>query len=91
MLVHYLVLAVWVAHAEGKFNFPYNEDQYQIVSKFSYKNYLKPKWSTLTQQPLLQMTADTGNDAPPRAFIFPWNWAHYPEWKQSFAMDRSFR
>ncbi|MEI7727447.1 MAG: phosphoribosylformylglycinamidine synthase subunit PurQ, partial [Bacteroidota bacterium] len=32
-------LGIWVAHGEGKFNFPGNEEQYHIPAKFSYHNY----------------------------------------------------
>ena len=92
-------LGVWVAHAEGKFNFPYNEDQYQIVSKFSYKNYpANPNGSDFNT------AAITSNDGRhlvmmphPERSIFPWNWAHYPEngnkvspWIQAFVNARNW-
>ena len=32
-------LGIWTAHGEGKFNFPMNEDQYQIPAKYHFKNY----------------------------------------------------
>ena len=68
-------LGVWVAHAEGKFIFPYNEDQYQIVSKFSYKNYpANPNGSDFNT------AAISSNDGRhlvmmphPERSIFPWN------------------
>ena len=92
-------LGVWVAHAEGKFNFPYNEDQYQIVSKFSYKNYpANPNGSDYNT------AAITSNDGRhlvmmphPERSIFPWNWAHYPEngnevspWIEAFVNARNW-
>ena len=92
-------LGVWVAHAEGKFNFPYNEDQYQIVSKFSYKNYpANPNGSDFNT------AAITSNDGRhlvmmphPERSIFPWNWAHYPEngnkvspWIEAFVNARKW-
>ena len=92
-------LGVWVAHAEGKFNFPYNEDQYQIVSKFSYKNYpANPNGSDFNT------AAITSNDGRhlvmmphPERSIFPWNWAHYPEngnkvspWIEAFVNARNW-
>ena len=92
-------LGVWVAHAEGKFNFPYNEDQYQIVSKFSYKNYpANPNGSDFNT------AAITSNDGRhlvmmphPERSIFPWNWAHYPEngnkvspWIEAFINARNW-
>ena len=49
-------LGVWVAHAEGKFNFPYNEDQYQIVSSTAIRTTLQTQMVlTLTQQPFQKM------------------------------------
>ena len=92
-------LGVWVAHAEGKFNFPYNEDQYLIVSKFSYKNYpANPNGSDFNT------AAITSNDGRhlvmmphPERSIFPWNWAHYPEngnkvspWIEAFINARNW-
>lgn len=32
-------LGVWISHGEGKFSLPYNEDLYNIVAKYSYKDY----------------------------------------------------
>ena len=32
-------LGIWVAHGEGKFSLPYDEDQYNVVLKYSYNEY----------------------------------------------------
>lgn len=32
-------LGVWVAHGEGKFDMPYEQDQYNIVAQYSYSEY----------------------------------------------------
>ena len=32
-------LGIWVAHGEGKFSLPYDEDQYNVVLKYSYDEY----------------------------------------------------
>ncbi len=32
-------LGIWVAHGEGKFSLPYEEDRYNIVAKYSYDEY----------------------------------------------------
>ena len=32
-------LGVWVAHGEGKFEFPYEEKEYHIVAKYNYEGY----------------------------------------------------
>ncbi len=74
-------LGAWVAHGEGKFSFPYYQDQYNIVMKYSYDQYpANPNgsdWSTaaicsnngrhLAMMPHLE-----------RAFL-PWQWPFYPE------------
>ncbi len=32
-------IGAWVAHGEGKFGFPYEEDKYHIVAKYNYSDY----------------------------------------------------
>ena len=32
-------LGIWVAHGEGKFSLPYDEDKYNVVLKYSYDEY----------------------------------------------------
>ena len=32
-------LGIWVAHGEGKFDFPYEEKEYHIVAKYNYEGY----------------------------------------------------
>ena len=32
-------LGIWVAHGEGKFSLPYDEDKYNVVAKYSYDKY----------------------------------------------------
>ena len=92
-------LGVWVAHAEGKFNMPYNEDQYTIVSKYSYKDYpANPNGSDFNTA---AMTSKNGRHLVmmphPERSIFPWNWAHYPEsqhqvspWIEAFVNARKW-
>lgn len=74
-------LGVWVAHGEGKFNFPYYKDKYNIVMRYTYDEYPgNPNgsdWST---------AAICSNDGRhlammphiERAFL-PWQWPYYPE------------
>lgn len=73
-------LGIWVAHGEGKFNFPYYKDKYNIAMRYSFDKYPgNPNgsdWSTaaicsndgrhLAMMPHLE-----------RAFL-PWQWAYYP-------------
>ena len=74
-------LGVWIAHGEGKFSFPYFQDQYCFAAKYSYELYpANPNnsdWETaaicsnngrhLAMMPHLE-----------RAFL-PWQWPYYPE------------
>lgn len=92
-------LGVWVAHGEGKFNMPYSEDQYTIVSKYSYKNYpANPNGSDFNTA---AMTSKDGRHLVmmphPERSIFPWNWAHYTEaahevspWIEAFVNARKW-
>ncbi len=75
-------LGVWVAHGEGKFNFPYFKDKYCIPISYSYDRYPgNPNgsdWATaavcsnngrhLAMMPHLERA------------IFPWQWPEYPEY-----------
>ena len=92
-------LGVWVAHGEGKFNLPYNEEQYQIVSKYSYKNYpANPNGSDFNTAAITSKDGRHLVMMPhPERSIFPWNWAHYPEngnevspWIQAFVNARNW-
>jgi len=92
-------LGVWVAHGEGKFDMPYNEDQYQIVSKYSYKNYpANPNGSSFNTAAITSKDGRHLVMMPhPERSIFPWNWAHYPEnenevspWIQAFVNARNW-
>ena len=94
-------LGAWVAHGEGKFSFPYYQDQYNIVMKYSYDEYPgNPNgsdWSTaaicsndgrhLAMMPHLE-----------RAFL-PWQWPYYPKerkedeispWMEAFVNARNW-
>ena len=73
-------LGIWVAHGEGKFDFPYEESTYQIPVKFSYDQY--PGNPNGSQYNTAGLCSDDGRHLVmmphlERA-IFPWQWAHYP-------------
>ena len=73
-------LGIWVAHGEGKFDFPYAENKYNIPVKFSCDQYPgNPNGSEFSAAGLC---SDNGRHLVmmphlERA-IFPWNWANYP-------------
>ena len=74
-------LGIWVAHGEGKFDFPYEEKAYHIVAKYNYEGYpANPNgspWSVagvcsadgrhLAMMPHLERA------------MFPWQCGYYPE------------
>ena len=73
-------LGIWVAHGEGKFDFPYEESTYQIPAKYSYEQY--PGNPNGSQYNTAGLCSDDGRHLVmmphlERA-IFPWQWAHYP-------------
>ena len=60
-------LGIWVAHGEGKFSLPYDEDQYNVVAKYSYDEYPgNPNGSDYSIAALA-----SGNDASPGACHLP--------------------
>jgi phosphoribosylformylglycinamidine synthase len=74
-------LGVWISHGEGKFKFPYEEDKYNIVAKYSYQEYPhNPNGSDFNTA---MMCDKTGRHLATMPHIerstFQWNWAHYPE------------
>jgi len=74
-------IGVWVAHGEGRFSLPYEEEKYQIVAKYNYEGYpANPNGSDYNCAALC--SADGRHLAmmphPERA-IFPWQCAFYPE------------
>ena len=74
-------LGIWAAHGEGKFSFPYEEDQYNIVGKYGYEGYpANPNGSDFNTA---MLTSDCGRHTVMMPHLerstFPWNWAHYPK------------
>jgi phosphoribosylformylglycinamidine synthase len=73
-------LGVWVAHGEGKFDFPYEEERYNIVAKYNYDTYpANPNgspWATAG------ICSDNGRHIAimphPERAIFPWQCGYYP-------------
>jgi phosphoribosylformylglycinamidine synthase len=73
-------LGIWVAHGEGKFDFPYEEDKYNVAMKYTYDGYPgNPNGSAYN------VAGICSNDGRHLVMmphleraIFPWNWAYYP-------------
>lgn len=74
-------LGIWVAHGEGQFDLPYDEDSYQIPAKYSYKEYPgNPNGSDYATACIVSGDGRHLAMMPhlERA-VFPWQWAHYPK------------
>jgi len=74
-------LGIWVAHGEGKFEFPYEEGKYNIPVKYSYDQY--PGNPNGSQFSAAGLCSDDGRHLVmmphlERA-VFPWQWANYPD------------
>ena len=74
-------LGVWVSHGEGKFQLPYEEDQYQIVAKYGYETYpANPNGSDYNTAMLCDTTGRHLVMMPHiERSTFSWNWANYPK------------
>ncbi|MBU2650653.1 MAG: phosphoribosylformylglycinamidine synthase [Bacteroidetes bacterium] len=78
-------LGIWVAHGEGKFEFPYDEDNYCIPIKYTYEEYPgNPNGSDFAAAAVCSNDGRHLAMMPhlERAFL-PWQWAYYPEKRTS--------
>ena len=93
-------LGVWISHGEGKFNFPYEEDKYNIIAKYGYQGYpANPNGSDFNTA---MMASDDGRHLITMPHIerstFQWNWANYPHgridevspWLEAFVNARKW-
>jgi phosphoribosylformylglycinamidine synthase len=73
-------LGIWVAHGEGKFNFPYEESRYHIPARFSYSGY--PGNPNGSQYDAACIASEDGRHLAIMPHledsVMPWQWAHYP-------------
>lgn len=77
-------LGIWIAHGEGKFEFPYSTDKYDIALKYSYDNYpANPNGSPYAAAGICSRDGRHLAMMPhlERA-IYPWNWAYYAEGRE---------
>ena len=94
-------LGIWVAHGEGKFYLPFNENQYNIPVKYSYEGY--PGNPNGSHYGAASLCSDDGRHLVmmphlERAFK-PWHWGTYPAdrkndevapWIQAFVNARNW-
>ncbi len=73
-------LGVWVAHGEGKFYLPSEENKYNIIAKYTYSGYpANPNGSDYGVAGICSTDGRHLAMMPhPERAIFPWQWAHYP-------------
>ena len=73
-------LGVWIAHGEGRFEFPYDEKQYHIVAKYSYDGYpANPNGSPWAVAGVCSAEGRHLAMMPhPERSIFPWQCGYYP-------------
>ena len=93
-------LGVWVSHGEGKFQLPYEETKYQIVSKYGYEQY--PANPNGSDYNTAMMCDETGRHLVMMPHIerslFQWHWANYPAgrkdevspWMEAFVNARKW-
>lgn len=76
-------LGVWIAHGEGKFKFPYEEAKYNVVAKYSYSQYPgNPNGSDYNTAAVASIDGRHLAMMPHlERSILPWQWAHYPKYK----------
>jgi len=74
-------LGIWVAHGEGRFALPYDEEKYNVSMKFAYSEY--PGNPNGSDYSIAGLCSDDGRHLAVMPHIeraiFPWNWANYPD------------
>ncbi|WP_199141495.1 phosphoribosylformylglycinamidine synthase [Pedobacter sp. ASV12] len=77
-------LGVWVSHGEGRFQLPYEESKYHIVSKYGYESYpANPNGSDYNTAMLCDETGRHLVMMPHiERSLFQWHWANYPKGRQ---------
>ncbi|MDR0349655.1 MAG: phosphoribosylformylglycinamidine synthase [Tannerella sp.] len=73
-------LGIWVAHGEGKFDFPYEEDNYHVVAKYNYDGYpANPNGSPWAVAGICSADGRHLSLMPhPERAVFPWQCGYYP-------------
>ena len=74
-------LGIWVAHGEGKFRLPYEEERYRIPLKYAYDQYPgNPNGSDYAAAAIVSADGRHLAMMPHiERSLRPWNWVYYPE------------
>ncbi len=94
-------IGIWVAHGEGKFRLPLNEETYHIPGKYGYDGYPgNPNGSDYNTAALCSADGRHLVMMPHlERSVYPWQWAHYPEerkadevtpWMEAFVNARKW-
>ena len=93
-------LGIWVAHGEGKFNFPEGEEKYQIPAKFSYSEYPGNPNGSMYDAACISSADGRHLAIMPHLedSILPWQWAYYDKqrndevtpWIEAFVNARNW-
>ena len=74
-------LGVWVAHGEGKFALPYEQDRYHVIARYAYDAY--PANPNGSPSGIAGLCSADGRHLAlmphPERAIFPWQCAYYPD------------
>jgi phosphoribosylformylglycinamidine synthase len=94
-------LGIWVAHGEGKFNFPKGAEHYHIPAKFNYSEY--PGNPNGSQYDAACIASADGRHLAIMPHledsVLPWQWANYPDdrshdevtpWLEAFVNARNW-
>ena len=73
-------LGVWIAHGEGKFSFPYEEKEYNVIAKYNYDGYpANPNGSPYSVAGVCSKDGRHLAMMPhPERAIVPWQCGYYP-------------
>lgn len=73
-------IGAWVAHGEGKFNFPYGEEKYNIIARYNYDGYpANPNGSPWATAGVCSADGRHLSIMPhPERAVFPWQCGYYP-------------
>ncbi|MCK9625726.1 MAG: phosphoribosylformylglycinamidine synthase [Bacteroidales bacterium] len=74
-------LGIWVAHGEGKFDFPKDISNYNVALKYTYNAY--PANPNGSPEGIAGICSDNGRHLAlmphPERCLRPWNWPYYPK------------
>ncbi len=78
-------LGIWVAHGEGRFRLPEDEDQYHVIAKYSHEAY--PASPNGSDYHVAGLASKDGRHLAIMPHfersVFPWNWGNYPSDQRS--------